>query len=226
MLPIFDPFRGIDFSSIAIQLMLSVLFGAAIGLERSAKNRPAGFRTHILVCLGAAVATQTSKYIYLGLHLPSDITRLCGQVITGLGFIGTGTIIVTHKKSIKGLNTAAGLWTAGIIGIALGSGFYEAAILTTMLVLITQTYIHDFDKKIKQDPQFDLEILYNEKTSLDQVMRFCEDQHAFIKQLQIHELNSSSANYSAALKLQTAADKDMLIAKMGMMPGIISITEL
>ena len=226
MLPIFDSFRDLEFSSIVIQLLLSVIFGAAIGLERSAKNRPAGFRTHILVCLGATIAAQTSKYIYLGLHMPSDITRLSGQVITGLGFIGTGTIIVTHKKSIKGLTTAAGLWTTGIIGIALGSGFYEAAILTTILVLITQTYIHDFGKKIKQDPQFVLEILYNDKDSLDHVMRFCKDNKTFIKQLQIHKLNDSSAKYSATLVLQTSADKDMLIDRICLMPGIISAAEL
>ena len=226
MLSIFDPFRNLNFSSILIQLLLSVLFGGIIGLERSAKNRPAGFRTHILVCLGAAVATQASLYIYLGLHLPDDITRISGQVITGLGFIGTGTIIVTNKKTIKGLTTAAGLWVTGIIGIAVGAGFYEGAILTTILVLITETYIHNIGMNIKKDPQFVLEILYNDKESLGLVMRYCKDHRTLIKQLQVQNHSDSSANYCATLILQTTTDKDMLIDNIRMMPGIISVAEI
>ena len=122
MLHFFDPLRNMDFISLLARLLLAVFCGTAIGLERSAKNRPAGFRTHILVCLGGAVAAVTGHFIYLGMGLPADVTRLSGQIITGLGFIGAGTIIVTKTMTIKGLTTAAGLWTTGVIGISLGSG--------------------------------------------------------------------------------------------------------
>ena len=139
MLSFFDPVRGMDYFSVLLRLLTAALCGAAIGIERSMKNRPAGFRTHILVCLGGAVAAVTAHFIYLVLHLPTDVTRLGGQVITGLGFIGAGTIIVTKKMSIKGLTTAAGLWTTGIIGLAAGSGFYEGALLGSALVLLTES---------------------------------------------------------------------------------------
>ncbi len=110
MLHLFDTLRNLNFISLLTQLLLAVFCGAAIGLERSAKNRPAGFRTHILVCLGGAVAAATGHFIYLGLGLPADVTRLSGQIITGLGFIGVGNIIVTKTMTVKGLTTAAGLW--------------------------------------------------------------------------------------------------------------------
>ena len=97
MLTFLDGLRGIDLLSVFIRMVLSCLCGATVGLERSAKNRPAGFRTHILVCLGAMVASLTGLYLYLEALMPSDISRISGQVISGLGFIGAGTIIVTKS---------------------------------------------------------------------------------------------------------------------------------
>ena len=172
MITFFDPLRGLDFLSLCVRLFLAVLCGTAIGLERSAKNRPAGFRTHILVCLGASVAAVTGHFLYLGLQLPADITRLGGQVITGLGFIGAGTIIVTKTMTVKGLTTAAGLWTTGIIGLAIGSGYYEGGLIGSLLVLITETRIARLMDKLPKRRQFALEILYDDKETVDQVMRF------------------------------------------------------
>ncbi|MBQ3304872.1 MAG: MgtC/SapB family protein, partial [Clostridia bacterium] len=118
MLPLFDGIRALGLGAVAVKTLMACLCGTLIGLERSSKNRPAGFRTHTLVCLAAAMAALTSLYIYLEMKLPSDISRIGGQVITGLGFIGAGTIIITKRMTIKGLTTAAGLWTPGVIGLA------------------------------------------------------------------------------------------------------------
>jgi len=87
--------------SVILRMVIASLVGAVIGLERSAKNRPAGFRTHILVCLGAAVASLTGLYVFLVLKLPTDVSRLSAQVISGLGFIGAGTIVVTKKCPLR-----------------------------------------------------------------------------------------------------------------------------
>ena len=114
--------KEIGFGAMVLRLALAMLCGGVIGYGRSRKERPAGFRTHILVCLGAAVAMMTGLYVFLELKLPTDISRLGTAVISGLGFIGAGTIVVTKKMSIKGLTTAAGLWTTGIIGLAVGAG--------------------------------------------------------------------------------------------------------
>lgn len=225
MLTIFDPLRGMDFGSLLVRLLLSVACGTLIGLERSMKNRPAGFRTHILVCLSGTVAAVTGHYLYLGLNMPADVTRLSGQIITGLGFISAGTIIVTNKKTIKGLTTAAGLWTTGIIGLALGSGFYEGGLLGTALVIAAETGFAKLGIEIRKCPEFSIELLYNEKNSLDQVMRFCKDQHMSIKNLQIHT-DAEHGAYSAVLRLSSYKDREMLIDKIRMMSGVISAVEL
>ncbi|MBQ6508862.1 MAG: MgtC/SapB family protein [Flexilinea sp.] len=225
MLTIFDPLRNLTFVSLLARLLTAVFCGTCIGLERSAKNRPAGFRTHILVCLGGAVASLTGHYMYLGLKLPADITRLSGQVITGLGFIGAGTIIVTKKMTVKGLTTAAGLWTTGIIGLAIGSGFFEGGLLGTALVLVAETIFPKLRQQEQVFPDFALEILYDEKDSLDQVMRYCKDKHIFVKNLRILAENDGASKYSAILELRGSVNKDMLVDQIRLMPGIVSASE-
>ena len=138
MLKCFDFVRELNFLAITVRLVLAVLCGGAIGMEREYKRRPAGFRTHILICLGAAVTTLTAQYIYLVLHLYTDVARLGAQVVAGIGFIGAGTIIVTKRQHVKGLTTAAGLWTSAIIGLVCGAGFAECAIFATVMVLVAE----------------------------------------------------------------------------------------
>ncbi len=227
MIALFDPIRGIDTLSVLLKILLSCLFGALVGLERSTKNRPAGFRTHILVCMGAAVAALTGLYLYLGLKLPADISRISGQVISGLGFIGAGTIVVTRKMTIKGLTTAAGLWTTGIIGLAVGSGYVELAILGTALVLSAETWMTRISARIQTSPEYVVEILYNEKNSLDQVLRHCKDKHMSIVNLKIQsQSRESSANYAAVVTLRGAVKSEDMLYAIHHMPGIVSAVSL
>ena len=130
--------------------------------------------------------------------------------------------------TIKGLNTAAGLWTTGIIGLAIGSGFFEGGLLGTALVLTAQTI---FPKLRLQDQvryNFSLEILYDRKDSLDNVMRFCKDQRTYIRNLRIHADSDGPARYTAILELQAGNErkKAALIDQIRIMPGIISAAEL
>ena len=136
MLTALDPLRQLDLASLLFRLALAMFFGGMIGMERERKRRPAGFRTHILICLGAAMTTLTSQYMFLTMHLYTDVARLGAQVISGIGFIGAGTIIVTRDKRVKGLTTAAGLWAAAIIGLACGAGYVECAVFATLVVLV------------------------------------------------------------------------------------------
>ena len=225
MLSFFDPVRGMDYLSVLLRLLTATLCGAAIGIERSMKNRPAGFRTHILVCLGGAVAAVTAHFIYLVLQLPTDVTRLGGQVITGLGFIGAGTIIVTKKMSIKGLTTAAGLWTTGIVGLAAGSGFYEGALLGTALVLLTESTLARLGARIRPRPEFALDLLYNDKDALTAMMRYCKDKRMSIRNLQIQTLEDGYAAYEATIILRGSIKPYELIEQLSKMPGIVSVSE-
>jgi putative Mg2+ transporter-C (MgtC) family protein len=225
MLSFFDPVRGMDYLSVLLRLLTATLCGAAIGIERSMKNRPAGFRTHILVCLGGAVAAVTAHFIYLVLKLPTDVTRLGGQVITGLGFIGAGTIIVTKKMSIKGLTTAAGLWTTGIVGLAAGSGFYEGALLGTALVLLTESTLAKLGARIRPWPEFALDLLYNDKDALTATMRYCKDKRMSIRNLQIQTLEDGYAAYEATIVLRGSLKPYELMEQLSKMPGIVSVSE-
>ena len=119
-----------------LRLLLAFVCGGVIGAEREFKRRPAGFRTHILICLGAAVTALTSQYLFLERGLYTDVGRLGAQVIAGIGFIGAGTIIVTGRKQVKGLTTAAGLWASACLGLAIGAGFYECALASMAMIFV------------------------------------------------------------------------------------------
>ena len=203
MLSIFDGLRDVTFGTVLLRMILAFTCGGAIGLERSYKNRPAGFRTHILICIGGAIASMTGLYLYLNLGLPTDISRIGAQVVSGLGFIGGGTIIVTQKKNIKGLTTAAGLWASGIIGLALGAGFYEGGIIATLLVLLAEIYFFRIGARIPHSQEFRMVLRYHHKPALDQVLRYCKDRRLVIHNLQVTgESGSDNAVYTAVISLR------------------------
>lgn len=129
-------FYDVNLFSTALRLILAVIFGGIIGLERGANRHPAGFRTHILVCVGATLAMLTNEYI-CQIYGTGDPARLGAQVITGVGFLGVGTILVTGRHKIKGLTTAAGLWASACLGLALGIGFYSGAIIAAIVIFVS-----------------------------------------------------------------------------------------
>ena len=225
MLSFFDPVRGMDILSVTIRLLLAFICGAVIGLERSYKNKPAGFRTHILVCLGASIAAMTGTYLYLVAHLPADMSRIAAGVVTGLGFIGAGTIIVTKKNKIKGLTTAAGLWTTGLIGLAVGAGFYEGGILGTLMIILIETYLNNIREKIVYAPEFKIVLSYRSRHDLDNVIRHCKDNSLSITNLQITGNKSpDAAIYSAMISLKAIGntDPEELIGEIRKIDGVIS----
>ncbi len=119
---------------IIIRLIISSICGSIIGFQREIADRPAGFRTHVLVCIGSALIMMVSIYPFIG-EMRADPSRIASGVITGIGFLGAGTII-RQGSIVKGLTTAASLWTIAGVGLAIGAGFYFAAIATTILVLL------------------------------------------------------------------------------------------
>ena len=138
MLESFSFFREMTPLSVMLRILIAVVFGGLVGLEREYKRRPAGFRTHILICLGACITTMTSQFLVMVMDYPVDLSRLGAQVVAGIGFIGAGTIIVTREQRVKGLTTAAGLWSCAILGLAVGAGFLESAIICVCLILLAE----------------------------------------------------------------------------------------
>ncbi|OON93549.1 MAG: hypothetical protein ATN31_05890 [Candidatus Epulonipiscioides saccharophilum] len=132
---------------IFIRIMIATFFSGILGILSGRKGRAAGLKTHILVCVGATTAMLTNQYIY-SQSLSGDPTRIAAQVISGIGFIGAGTIIVTGKQQIKGVTTAASLWTCACLGLAIGTGYYSGAFISWLFILITLTFFRKYETKL------------------------------------------------------------------------------
>ncbi len=143
-----DYLRQFNLASVLLRLTLAVVCGGLIGVNREHKRRPAGFRTYMMVCMGAALSMILGQYEDAMLHTllsgafeavgqPTDVTRFGAQVINGIGFLGTGTILITEQREVKGLTTAAGLWATACMGLAIGAGFYEGVFLSFVCIFLS-----------------------------------------------------------------------------------------
>jgi putative Mg2+ transporter-C (MgtC) family protein len=142
--------------AVVLRITVAFLLGGILGLERGLKQRPAGLRTHMLVCVGACMIMLTNQYIYQ-VFGTGDPVRMGAQVVSGIGFLGAGTIMVTRRHQVKGLTTAAGLWTAAGVGLTLGIGFYEAAAMGSLAVFIVMTLMQKMDNRVhRKTKDFDL----------------------------------------------------------------------
>jgi putative Mg2+ transporter-C (MgtC) family protein len=142
--------RDFNIVTVAIRLILAMIFGGAIGVERGKTGRAAGMRTHILVCLGAALGSMMGFYATDVLMLSNDPLRVAAQVVSGVSFLGVGTILLKGRFQITGLTTAAGIWTSAAIGLALGIGFYEGAIIAFVLTILTVSVVQRLERKINR----------------------------------------------------------------------------
>lgn len=214
MLPIFDALRDITPDSVPLRMFLAVLCGGAIGMERTYKRRAAGFRTHILICLGAAMTTLTSQFLYLNLHYYTDMARLGAQVVSGVGFIGAGCIIVTRRNRVKGLTTAAGLWAAAIIGLALGAGFYEGGLITTVIIILSEFFLSKLEYRLLSSaPEINLYMEYNGRPCLESVLKFCREKSMKLLDIEITRNGEREKTASCAiltLRLSKRADQEEL----------------
>lgn len=165
----------VNFISTSIRLLLSLLCGGILGMERGIKNRPAGFRTYMLVCMGATLVMITNQYM-AERYAIVDPARMGAQVISGIGFLGAGTIIVTGRKKVHGLTTAAGLWAAACVGLAIGIGFYSGAIIGCVLTFVIMALLHNLDDKVTASAR--VLYLYVELASVDKLSAFLD----YIKQ--------------------------------------------
>ncbi|MBP3539160.1 MAG: MgtC/SapB family protein [Oscillospiraceae bacterium] len=207
MLSCFDFIRELDFLAIFSRMFLAVICGGLIGIEREYKRRPAGFRTHILICLGAAITTLTSQFMYLKLGLFTDVARLGAQVVAGIGFIGAGTIIVTNRQRVKGLTTAAGLWTSAIIGLVCGAGYAEGAIFATLMVIFAEIILikieYRFARKIDD---VNLYIEYLKADSIESILRVIRENKVKTSGLEITRTPGDDGvnHYNAIITVQTS----------------------
>ena len=229
MLHCFDPIRDMTFWAILARLTLAVVCGGLIGAEREIKRRPAGFRTHILICLGSAITTLTSQYL-LFQHLFNDIARLGAQVISGIGFVGAGTIIVTRDKRVKGLTTAAGLWAVSIIGTAIGAGFYTGGTVCYAFILLAMNVLRLVDVRI-QSRQKTATVYFElrSKLSIGQLVRLAREKDCTLSELELYADSGYGDNLvcgTFTLWAEGRTSLDDILRELSAVEGVIYLTRI
>jgi len=171
-----DYLRQFNITSVIFRLILAVICGGLIGFERERHGRTAGLRTHIMVCLGAAITTLIGAYSVTVLKVTwADPMRIGAQVVSGISFLGMGTIISKGRFQVTGLTTAAGLWATAIIGLAVGAGFFEGGVIASFLTIFTMTLLTGFDSHIiKKSRKFRIYIEINDINSIMEIVDILE----------------------------------------------------
>ena len=228
MFSFLDPLRELSFASVSLRLVLAVICGGLVGIERTYKRRPAGFRTHILICLGAALTTVTSEYLISYMHYYTDVARLGAQVIAGVGFIGAGTIVVTRREHVRGLTTAAGFWVSAIVGLALGAGYYEGGIFTTVMVIAVELVFARIEYWIiNYDPEVNLYVEYQKRDDLESVLALFEKKKIHVRNLEISQISSKNSSCAIiSFRSRNKVELYQLSEEMYALGGVLAIEEL
>jgi len=216
--------------TVVFRLVLACMLGGLIGLERGQKRRPAGFRTYMLVCLGATLAMITNEYATSLYGSGNDITRIANGVITGVGFLGAGTILVTRHQQVKGLTTAAGLWACASMGLAIGIGFYSAAIIGFALIVLAMTVFHRIDNRVYSSSRV-LEV-YIECAGtryIKDVIKFLRSEQMQVSSMDILKSKSTDDDYASiimTIKQMAKGQHIDVIERISEIDGVTFIEEL
>lgn len=216
--------REVTYLAIALRIFMAAVLGGFMGLERGLKNRAAGLRTYMLVCVGACLIMLTNQFIYQS-YGQGDPVRMGAQVISGIGFLGAGTIIVTRRSQVKGLTTAAGLWTAAGVGLALGIGFYEAAIMGAFAVLVVMTLMQYMDNRMRSKTKsFEIYVELNNKTTLGDLLRQIREMDIEIRDVQKQtgtDVEGNVRGYTATLETKKRTPHQIILEQVVTIEGVI-----
>ena len=225
-----EALRAVTPVAVAVRIFAAVIIGGLLGLERGLKNRPAGMRTYMLVCTGACIIMLTNQYIYQ-VFATGDPTRLAAQVVSGIGFLGAGTIIVTRRSQIKGLTTAAGLWSSAGIGIALGIGFYEAALVGTFAIFTIMTLLQKLDNRMhRKTKNLEVYIEISRERSLSSLMQDLRDKDFDVQDVQresgLEADSDGNRAYIMQLKLKKRAHHLEIVDEIRTLDHVVYAEEL
>lgn len=180
-----DVLSELTVTSVIVRLVVAAVCGGVLGLERESKKRPAGFRTYILVCVGATLVMITNQYLFK-MTAAGDVGRMGAQVISGIGFLGAGTIIVTGRNQVKGLTTAAGLWASACIGLAIGVGFYLAALVSSVIIFFAMAVLAAMDRRVTASTkQMNLYVEFERLTDLGRFIEYVKRQDMRISDVEV-----------------------------------------
>lgn len=222
--------REVTYLAIAVRIAVAILLGGIIGFERGMKNRPAGMRTYMLVCVGACLIMLTNQYIFQVFHT-GDPVRMGAQVVSGIGFLGAGTIVVTRRNQIKGLTTAAGLWASAAVGLAVGVGLYEAAIAGGVVIFLVLSIIHRWDSQMRRHSKVVeayVELLSKDIT-LGDFMRKIKSMELEIENIRTESesaIQEGRRAYIVSLRAKEKRDHEELFQSIRDIPGVAYVEGL
>lgn len=222
--------RQINATSIVLRLSLAAVISGIIGIERGSKRRPAGFRTHMLVGIGAAMVMITNQYMVNVLKLATDAARLGAQVISGIGFLGAGTIIVIGRNQVKGLTTAAGLWACACMGLAIGIGFYEGAIVGGLFIFVVMMGLHRLDEYVQAHSKvIEIYVELDAMSALSHLIEYIKSEGVRISNLEVHRMKQENDQGVGALMTLTITkqyDHTSYIIHLHEVSGVRAIEEI
>ncbi|MGN0910058.1 MAG: MgtC/SapB family protein [Thermoguttaceae bacterium] len=228
----FEPLIGdgdLSLATITFRVFFALCVGGVLGIERGLRNRPAGFMTYMLVTIGSTIFMLTNQYIQQ-MEPNVDMTRFGAQVISGIGFLGAGTIIVTRQNEVRGLTTAAGLWVAAALGLAIGAGFYEGAVVGTTFVAFALVVLKKFDLYIKRHSKnMEIYLEYNAAFSLRALTDFIKKEGCEATEMQrgkITTLNNELGTLTFLLHLERRRDHMLILNELDALEGVEYVKEI
>ena len=204
---------------VLVRLVASVILGGLIGIERASSKHDAGLRTHIIVCLGAASVMIVSQLITQQSGSITDITRLGAQVISGIGFLGAGSILVNRSR-VRGLTTAAGLWTTGCLGLVVGAGFLEVALTIVALMMFTIYILRPFSLKIRASAMtFEVNVNIEKRSLTEYVEEFAK------RNFEVMSVKTPGDKAVITIHTDDRGERNEFIRMIISIPGVTGVSE-
>lgn len=212
-------FEELNFITILIRCLMAMILGGLIGFERGLNNQPAGMRTYILVSVTSAMVMMTNQFVakfYPGV----DPSRMGAQVVSGIGFLGAGMILITNRDKVKGLTTAAGLWSSACLGLAVGIGFYEVALVVAIILIITLVYLQKVKHRLKDRSPYEQFILQTQDIdSFNQAIAFINDSLITINKIRPCSTSKSGQAYLIELEFPLEVNAEKFISEFNQLKG-------
>ncbi len=232
--------RELSIWSMMLRVFLAMLMGGVIGLDREKKGRPAGFRTYMLVAMGAAATSILSQYLDLMLSTQwaedfaavgrrTDVVRLGAQVISGVGFIGTGTIMVTARHEVKGLTTASCLWASACMGLAIGAGFYECMVIGFVLILLSIRVLPYLERWIVERARnMNIFVEMDSPEHLSQIIRTMKDSGLTLFEMEIDRADAGAGTLRGnfSVRLGPRQQHTQVLARLSTLEGVLAVEEV
>ena len=241
MSPLFSSLRELSLASMCLRILLAMLLGGFLGFDRERWGHPAGFRTYMLVAMASASTVILSQYLDLMLGSfwldafeavgrRTDVVRLGARVVSGIGFLGTGTILITERKEVTGLTTACCLWAAGCMGLAIGAGFYEAVLIGFVIIFVALRLLPPIERALlAKSRHMNLFLELDSVKALYLVSEWLKHEGATVYDVEMGKTDKAGVSYVTGLfsiRLKDRIRHTELLAKLSLLPGVAALEEV